>query len=112
MRTLKSLLKEAHKELSQGSDRGRKLAKEIENLLQEHGRKSYGVIQEGGTSQEIYLHGHSTYASAVADRVSCAKASYRTGNIVELPPLFFAVDPGGDATADLVATAGSLDYPD
>ena len=48
--------------------------------------------QEGGSSSELYLHGHETETEAVAGRINCAaEGSYRTGEIVELPPCLRAL---------------------
>lgn len=57
----------------------------------------YILIQEGGSSCELYIHTHTTRADAEADRVSCRDAgSYRTSeDIIEVPaslanhPMFY-----------------------
>jgi hypothetical protein len=43
------------------------------------------LIQEGGSSQELYLHTHNTMEEAKRDRISCAEASYSTSPVLEVP---------------------------
>lgn len=44
------------------------------------------VIQEGGTSSELYVHGFDTLSDAQAFRLSCAnKGAYRTSDAVKIP---------------------------
>ncbi len=73
---------------------------------------SYLLIQEGGSTGELYVHAHDTREAAEADRVSCAdEGSYRTSEIVEVPadlanhPKFY------DVVEQLVRAAARLDYP-
>lgn len=58
----------------------------------------YVLVQEGGSSTEMYLHNHDTAAEADADRQQCwDDGAYRTSAVVEVPrsladhPLFFDV---------------------
>lgn len=46
---------------------------------------AYVVIQEGGSSDEIYVHSHESLEEAEADRVSCAEGAYNTSEVLELP---------------------------
>jgi len=43
------------------------------------------VIQEGGSSTEMYVHAHENIRQANADRKSCAKGSYRTSEPIKVP---------------------------
>ncbi|WP_157657726.1 hypothetical protein [Burkholderia ubonensis] len=46
----------------------------------------YVLIQEGGSSYELYIHAHHTLDEADADRVSCEdNGAYRTSDIIEVP---------------------------
>lgn len=72
----------------------------------------YVLIQEGGSSTELYAHAHNTLADAKADRVSCARdGSYRTSRIVPVPadlanhPQFY------DIVEQLVRASLALSYP-
>ncbi|MBK3780030.1 hypothetical protein G3A43_07155 [Paraburkholderia aspalathi] len=47
---------------------------------------SYVLVQEGGTSAELYLHAHESLEHAEADRESCEEdGAYRTTDILEIP---------------------------
>lgn len=47
---------------------------------------SYVLVQEGGTSAELYLHAHESLEHAQADRESCEEdGAYRTTDILEIP---------------------------
>lgn len=46
----------------------------------------YVLIQEGGSTYELYIHAHPTLDEAEADRVSCEEdGAYRTSDIIEVP---------------------------
>ena len=78
--------------------------------LNEKPTPSYVYIQEGGSTSELYLHGHETEASAVAGRVDCAlDGSYKTGAVVEVPPCLRALGEVFYETAEaLVGTVSDL----
>jgi len=73
--------------------------------------KVYLFVQEGGSSSELYVHGHSTRAQAEKHRKSC-KAAYRTSGIIEAPeglerhPAFY------DTVQALLSASASLAYPE
>lgn len=48
-------------------------------------KAAYAVVQEGGATGEIYVHVYDSRDDAEAFRVSCAEASYRTSDLIELP---------------------------
>jgi hypothetical protein len=48
-------------------------------------KMAFLVVQEGGSSTEMYVTGHATLKKAQAHRRSCARASYRTSPPVEVP---------------------------
>jgi hypothetical protein len=49
-------------------------------------KRIYLVVQEGGSSTEIYLHTHDTLKESNADRKDCSKnGAYRTSVPVEVP---------------------------
>lgn len=50
------------------------------------GARAYVVVQEGGSSEEIYIHASDTEHDAEAFRVSCRdEGSYRTSGVIEVP---------------------------
>ena len=48
-------------------------------------KKLYLVIQQGGSSREMYVHAHGTFTEARKDRKSCEKASYQTTEPILVP---------------------------
>jgi hypothetical protein len=56
------------------------------NVVPEAESMSYLLIQEGGTSEELYVHAHETLGDAQDDRESCEDdGAYRTTDIIEIP---------------------------
>ena len=48
--------------------------------------KGYAVVQQGGSSCEMYVHVHSTHEEAVKDKQQCwDDGSYDTGDVIEIP---------------------------
>ena len=47
--------------------------------------KVYLFVQEGGSSSELYVHGHTTREEAENHRNSCGDSAYRTSEILEVP---------------------------
>lgn len=74
---------------------------------------TWGYIQEGGSSSEMYMHWFDTPEMAKAGRLDCAQAAYRTSEIFEISASMTAL---GDQAAELcrVAAMGAIsaDYPD
>jgi len=62
-------------------------------------KKAFLLVQEGGSYDELYIHVHETKTKAKADRKSCAKASYRTSDIIEVSA---ALDAHGEALYELL----------
>jgi hypothetical protein len=53
---------------------------------------SYVLLQEGGSSDSIYVHAHETEEDAEADRYSCRDdGSYRTTPVMAVPPVLAAL---------------------
>lgn len=49
-------------------------------------KMAYVLIQEGGSSDELYIHSHESLLDAEEDRVSCSRdGAYRTSEIIEVP---------------------------
>jgi len=62
------------------------------SALEEPAAPAFAVIQEGGSSDELYLHSLPNEDDAEEDRYSCAEAgSYRTSPVVEVPPVLAAL---------------------
>ena len=74
---------------------------------------TWGYIQEGGSSSEMYMHWFDTPELAKAGRIECAQAAYRTSEIFEISASMTAL---GDQAAELcrVAAMGAIsaNYPD
>jgi hypothetical protein len=70
------------------------------------------LIQEGGTSFELYIHAHTTREEAEDDRVSCeTNGAYRTSDILEVPSRL-ADQPGFYELAEqLVCSVAKLASP-
>ena len=49
-------------------------------------KKLFLVIQEGGSTGEVYLHPHGSVEEAKDDMESCNEAAYRTVGPIEVPP--------------------------
>ncbi len=48
--------------------------------------RSYMLIQEGGSSEELYIHAHTSHGEAEDDRENCDEnGAYRTSEIVTAP---------------------------
>lgn len=76
-------------------------------------KSDYAVVQEGGSSVEIYLHSHDNEAAAQSDRVSCAKAAYRTSEIIEIPASVAALgERFYEAAEELLKASLDVDYPE
>lgn len=68
------------------------VAYEDASLIADKPKPRYCLVQEGGTSSELYLHAHLTLQEAKKDRVSCAKdGAYNTSPIIEIPPVTAAL---------------------
>lgn len=73
---------------------------------------AFVLIQEGGSSSELYIHAHATYTEAFADRVSCAEdGSYRTSEIIEVPADLASHPKFYEVMEQLVRATLTLDYP-
>ncbi len=55
---------------------------------------SFVLIQEGGSSTELYLHAHGSREEAEQDRIDCAQGAYRTSEILEVSPVMAALGEG------------------
>jgi hypothetical protein len=77
------------------------------------GETSYVLLQEGGSSQSIYVHAHATEEEAEADRFSCRDdGSYRTSSFIAAPPLLQALGEVFYGFLDEFCRLGNeLDYP-
>lgn len=48
-------------------------------------KKAYLVVQEGGTSTELYVSSYESEADAQEARVDCGRGAYRTTPAIEVP---------------------------
>jgi len=63
------------------------------------------VIQEGGSSGELYLNTYNTVQDATDFRRSCATAAYRTSEPIEVP-VSLADHPAFAEVAEAIVRAG------
>ncbi len=55
-------------------------------------KPAYVVVQEGGSSEELYVHAHSSAEAAEEDRIDCAEdGAYSTTEVVEIPAVLAAL---------------------
>lgn len=72
----------------------------------------YVLIQEGGSSGELYVHAHLSEDEAEADRISCSReGAYRTTPILALPRSLANGEPFYEAVERVLAATNELDYP-
>lgn len=70
----------------------------------------YAIVQEGGSTGEMYLHGYDTRAQADEARAGCAdEGSYRTSPVVELPGELASY---GSAFEAILVASTQLGYPE
>jgi hypothetical protein len=55
-------------------------------------KTAFVLLQQGGSSDSIYVHSHETEDDAEADRYNCRdNGAYNTSSIIEAPPLLSAL---------------------
>jgi hypothetical protein len=70
------------------------------------------LIQEGGTSFELYIHAHSSRMDAEDDRVSCeTDGAYQTSNILEVPSSLGNLPGFYELAEQLVCSVATLASP-
>lgn len=86
----------------------------LERALARQDEPVYFVVQEGGSSTELYVHGFDAAQDAQDYRKSCHHdGSYRTSSVVEVPRAMADSHPGAvEALQALVMAGSDLDYPD
>lgn len=73
-----------------------------------HGKPSYALVQQGGSSSELYLHAHPTRDEAEADRIDCAlDGAYSTSEVVEVPAVLAALGEVFYAAVDEILGAST-----
>lgn len=77
---------------------------------------TYCLVQEGGSSTELYLHAWNSKEEAEQDRVDCSKdGAYRTSDVFEVPGML-ARQPGFfnvvEAAVQAVVTLECVDVPE
>lgn len=76
-------------------------------------QEAYVLIQEGGSSDELYLHAHTSMAEAEADRQSCAQGAYRTTPAIAVNGMLAAMgEPFYEAIEAVLSSRDDLDYPE
>lgn len=51
---------------------------------------AFVVVQQGGSSSEVYIHAASTHADAEAFREECERGAYETSDVIEVPAVLAA----------------------
>nr|WP_280971433.1 hypothetical protein [Cupriavidus gilardii]WDE72672.1 hypothetical protein [Cupriavidus gilardii] len=69
------------------------------------------LVQEGGSTGELYIHGHTTRQDAERDRIECAAGAYRTTPLTEVPGDLATHPKFYDVLEAVVDSMGDLDYP-
>lgn len=72
---------------------------------------TYIVVQEGGSSTEIYVHAYSSRQAADYNRLSCASASYRTSEVIEVPVSLAHQPEFLNALGQILRASLSFSYP-
>ena len=73
---------------------------------------SFLLIQEGGTSDELYIHSHGTLEDAQEDRESCEdNGSYRTTDILEIPSSLVNHPEFGEYADSLLRLLPTMGFP-
>lgn len=75
---------------------------------------AYIVVQEGGSSEELYLHAHYTENEAHEDRIACRDdGSYRTSSVVKVPAILAAHGEVFYETVEAILKAAlDVDFPE
>ncbi|MBU9199921.1 hypothetical protein KTD31_00710 [Burkholderia multivorans] len=82
------------------------------NILTPDDAVHYVLIQEGGTSSELYIHAHGTRQDAEDDRVSCENdGAYRTSEIIEVPASLATHPSFYEIAEQLVRAVSTIDFP-
>jgi hypothetical protein len=85
----------------------------VAEAIQKQSKPAFYIVQEGGSSEELYVHGFDSSKDAEAHRVSCSKSSYRTTEVVEVPGAVANCDGNFDqALADVLKSMSSLESVD
>lgn len=76
-------------------------------------KKVYVLVQEGGSSSELYLHAWETGEDAEQDRVNCARnGAYRTSPVIEVPAALADQEGFYDIVEEILRAATRLEYAD
>lgn len=89
------------------------LCDEVADLSVQHGGADSSVfclVQEGGSSEELYLHSWDTLKDAEQDREDCASdGAYCTGPIVEVPTSLASHPKFYDVVEALIRSVNNLE---
>jgi len=72
----------------------------------------YVYVQEGGSSDELYVHSRATMVEAVNARKDCAKHTWRTSSIVEVPVSLASHPEFFEVVEALIDASNNVDYPE
>ncbi len=73
-------------------------------------KKVYILIQEGGSSSELYIHAHSTAEEAEQDRIDCSNdGGYATSPVMEVSAALADTDGFYDALEEVLRNVANLE---
>ena len=72
---------------------------------------TYVVVQEGGSSTEIYAHAYESREAAEYNRLSCASGSYRTSEVIEVPESLTRHPEFFNSLEQILRASLSFSYP-
>ena len=74
--------------------------------------KDFLLIQEGGSSRELYVHAHFSEEDAKNDRFQCeVDGSYRTSEVLQVPRWLCNVPGFFDVAEQLIKLSQEVDHP-
>ncbi len=75
-------------------------------------KPAYAVVQEGGSSVELYLHSTPSRGEATSYRKDCAKAAYRTSPVIKLSAAASALgEDFYEPAEEIMSATKGLSYP-
>lgn len=93
--------------------RGKSSDEPVSPAVKASERPVYVLVQEGGSSSELYLHAWETREDAEQDRIDCARnGSYRTSAVIEVPGALARQASFYDVVEEILRAAVHLEYVD
>jgi len=75
-------------------------------------KPTYVVVQEGGSSSELYFHAWPTRTEANTDRKYCATAAYKTSPVIRVPATAAALgEDFFEPAENIMQGVAEVDFP-